>query len=215
MKQLVLYSFSICILFSCTKFGKTDTAKGRVVNPITGEGIADVEMHLLKSTSGLPGGNKSVKSVTTDANGYYEISKAGLKKYSLMCNLNADYYPIGWYVDGEIKVSNTGNYGLKKGKTLNADFYTVPYANYQLIINNINCQGSGDTIIINQTNQVGSFLGIDWVLTGCDGYITDTEKTPAGTIHTTYTVIRNGISNVFENDFTVQPGMNNIQTINY
>lgn len=48
---------------SCTKFGKTDTAKGRVLNPVTGEGISGVELKLLKSTAGLPGGNKAVKTV--------------------------------------------------------------------------------------------------------------------------------------------------------
>ena len=98
---------------------------------------------------------------------------------------------------------------------MEVEYHLVPYGDYQLVINNINCQGINDTIIINQTNQVGSFLGIDWVLTGCSGYTTALEKTPIGNIHTEYTVIRSGVTNSYEVDFIVHPDQNNQQIINY
>ena len=65
--------FVIILLISCTKFGKNVTVKGRVLNPITGEGIPNVELELLRGTGGLPGGYKSVKSTKTDASGNFEI----------------------------------------------------------------------------------------------------------------------------------------------
>ena len=57
------------------------------MNPITGEGIPDVEMKLLKSTLGLPGGKKSVKVAKSNSEGFFEISKSlGLNMIDL-CNL--------------------------------------------------------------------------------------------------------------------------------
>jgi hypothetical protein len=44
----VLFYFVVFItLISCTKFGKNVTVKGKVVNPVTGQGI---EIQLLKLT---------------------------------------------------------------------------------------------------------------------------------------------------------------------
>ncbi len=57
----------LCLITSCTKFGRTVTVKGRVINPITGAGIQDAEMILQRGRAGLPGGNKTVKNVHTDA----------------------------------------------------------------------------------------------------------------------------------------------------
>ncbi|AEA43804.1 T9SS type A sorting domain-containing protein [Fluviicola taffensis] len=52
--ERALFSILCLLLLStCTKFGKTDTAKGRVLNPVTGEGISGVELKLLKSTADL------------------------------------------------------------------------------------------------------------------------------------------------------------------
>ena len=65
-------------LFSCTKFGRTITVKGRVINPVTGEGIQGAKMILQRGTAGLPGGNKTVKSVYSDADGNFELNKSGL-----------------------------------------------------------------------------------------------------------------------------------------
>ena len=196
------------ILFSCTKFARTDTAKGRVLNPITGEGIPDVEMKLLKTTSGIPGENKAVKSTTTDANGSYEISKTGLKSYSLSCNLSTDYYPIGWYVDGEIKNTNTGNYSLKKGKTLHADFYAVPYGNIILDIQNVNCQGANDSMQFTRTYQFEtSDNGYSSYRIGCYSYLSQPFKVPIGYHYYKTKITRSGITTfVYDTIFVSETG---------
>ena len=54
---------------SCTKLGKNVTIEGRVMNPITGEGIEGIELELLRTTAGLPGGYKSVKSTRSNTDG--------------------------------------------------------------------------------------------------------------------------------------------------
>ncbi|MCC6701510.1 MAG: hypothetical protein IT221_08300 [Fluviicola sp.] len=211
----MFFLFFIAFLFSCTKFGRTHTAKGRVMNPITGEGIPDVEMKLLKSTLGLPGGKKSVKEATSNSDGFFEISKSGLNVYYLQCNTSADYYELGWFENGHQISTAATDYKLKMGKTLHADFYAVPYGNYKIVLNNINCQGPNDSIIINQTNQVNSLLGVDWIQIGCSGFNSSFTKCPMGTIFTHYKVVRNGITNEFDVAFDVLPNQDNIQTINY
>ncbi|AEA43806.1 hypothetical protein [Fluviicola taffensis] len=213
-----LFLFTILILVSgCTKFGKTDTAKGRVLNPVTGEGISGVELKLLKSTAGLPGGNKAVKTVTTDGDGFYEISKAGLKGYSLSCNLPADYYPLGWFIDGELKNTNTGNVGLKKGKTLHADFYAVPYGEIKISIHNVNCQGPNDTLIYvrNYASLNGVLVFQPFTLTGCYDNNGVFAKVPSGDYSIKWTVIRNGISNSYSHILTVSGNGQAVYNIDY
>ena len=209
MKKLGVFIIILSVVFmSCNR--KT-TLKGRVMNPITGEGIAGATISASKMTMELPGGYKTVEQTTSDANGDFVLE---FKKSASNIGVSTgDYYNIGWYQNGEIQ---PGYYlPVQKGKNMKADFYAVPYGSYRIVINNINCQGATDTIIINQTNQVNSFLGIDWTLTGCSGYTTAWDKVPMGTIHTKYTVIRGGISNTFEEDFEVYPNQQNEQIIGY
>lgn len=193
MKQLITVFCIIFFLLSCTKFGKTDTAKGHVLNPITGEPIAGVPLKLLKTTNGLPGGNKAVKTTTTDANGYFELSKAGFKSYNIQCDLPADYYPIGWAQNGELKSPNTG-FGLKKGKTLKADFWAVPYGEIKTSIHNVTCQGVNDTLIFKRIYSSFSDIQVfqPFILTGCYNNEGLFAKVPSGNYKIEWTVIKSG-----------------------
>jgi hypothetical protein len=204
------------IIASCTKFGKNVTITGRVMNPVTGEGIEGAEIWLQKTAGGYDGGYKTVKTATSGSDGTFELNKLGLAGYSAVCGkFSGDYYELGWTQDGG--ASYTGNFKLnvKKGKVMHADYYAVPYGNYKIIVNNINCQGPNDTIIIRRTNQVGSFLAVDWILTGCGGYNSSFSQAPMGTVYTHYTVIRNGITTEYNVNFEILPNQDNIQTINY
>ena len=92
-----LLLFSILILTSCTKFGKNVTVKGRVVNPITGEGVPDIRVFMYKTTNtSLPADYKTVKEDYTDSEGSFELNKLGLSKYYVKCDVPGDYYMIGW-----------------------------------------------------------------------------------------------------------------------
>ena len=216
IKLNILFLLLISVFFfSCTKFGKNVTIEGRVLNPITGEGISGAEIWLLKTTMGLPGANKEIKTVFSDENGNFELNKFSFRADKIrMGNTHGDYYELGWYKDG-IYESDGSTLEIKKGKKLNIDFHMVPYGEYRIRINNINCQGINDTIIIHRQNEVKSFLDKNWTLTGCSGYTTAWDKVPMGTIHTKYTVIRGGVSNTYEEDFIVEPNQQNEQVIDY
>src|SRR5690554_959077 len=212
----IIVSLSIIfLLLSCNKRRQVDI-EGRVYNPVTQEGIAGAELWLLKSgpITEFYGGYERVETVYSDANGNFKVNVKSAKAEILrLGDMHGEYYNIGWYQNGEIQ---PGYYlPVQKGKNMKADFYAVPYGSYRIVINNINCQGVNDTIIIHRQNEVKSFLDQNWTLTGCSGYTTAWEKVPMGTIHTKYTVIRGGISNTFEEDFEVYPNQQSEQTIDY
>ena len=68
MKNFLYLSMFILILIT-TSCGKnwTKTVKGKVLNPVTGEEIANARVILQKEGSGVPSGLKTVEAVYTDA----------------------------------------------------------------------------------------------------------------------------------------------------
>src|SRR5690554_4424136 len=112
MKAQINLLIIIFLLFgtmnSCTKFGKNVTVEGRVENPVTGEGISGVEIWLLKTTMGLPGANKSVKTVFSDEHGSFKVDKFSFRADKIRIgNAHGDYYSIGWYKDGKYVSNNS------------------------------------------------------------------------------------------------------------
>ncbi len=214
MKAIV--SFIIIILmFSCTKFGRTHTAKGKVINPITGEGIPNAQMKILKHTLGLPGGLKSVKETTSDANGNYEISKSGLYSYSLRCELASDYYKIGWYDNGEKIATASSDLALKMGKTKNINFYAVPYGEISINIKNIGCVDSNDKIEL--FFDGGEFdgntftIGFMTVLYGCQDIPGTPVKSSMGNKYFHWNITKNGVTNtIYDTIFVTETGVTNL-----
>ena len=144
MKALNIF-FGLSLLFAlstCTKFGKNVTVKGRVLNPLTGEGIAGEEVWLIRTEYfQLPGGGKIIKKATTDANGNFELSKFTLSHPTFQVNLSGKYYGIGWWKGNEY--ASFQELPAKIGKTMKMEYHAVPYGKYQLKVNNINCEGGG------------------------------------------------------------------------
>ncbi|PKR79885.1 hypothetical protein CW751_12430, partial [Brumimicrobium salinarum] len=139
MKKLLLFILATIILIGCNK---KVTLKGRVLNPVTNQGIEGFTIAVSADTWELPGGAKPVGETTSDTNGDFvlEFKKSGYD-FSVY---KEGYYNIGWYQNGEIL---PGQLPVKdKGKTMHADFYAVPYGELKLDINNVNCQGVTDTI---------------------------------------------------------------------
>src|SRR5690606_33041122 len=100
-----------------------------------------------KTTMELPGGYKTVEQTTSDANGDFILE---FKKSASNIGVSTgDYYNIGWYKNGSKLPSDLP---VEQGKNMKADFYAVPYGSYRIVINNINCQGVNDTIIIHRQN---------------------------------------------------------------
>jgi len=115
MKKIIFILFALFCLLACTKFGKNITIKGRVVNPASGIGIPDASIHLFKS--GVPteynGSFKSVKDVTTDANGNYELNHlGGTSQYYIRLNHKENEYYLGTLIDGKYNQAVE----VKKGK---------------------------------------------------------------------------------------------------
>ena len=184
MKFILLIFCTLIFISSCGK-KRTAIVKGRVINPITGEGISNAKLTIYHSKLWSYNNDIKVDAQTFSANdGSFELSSKGFKAYELACILDGDYYLLNWFVDGEYKSS----FQPVEGKESNIEYHALPYGNYQLSINNISCNGTSDTIIINQTNYAKSFLGNDWILTGCVNQTTSVSKVPIGNIHTVYTV---------------------------
>lgn len=203
MLILLIFSFGYT---SCTKIGKNVTIKGRVINPVNNEPIAEKKVYLYRNNF------KTIKRTNTNENGEFELSAGRFGPIWAEVSYGyKEFYSLGFDYEGKYYSALK----VDKGEVMNVDYHMVPYGEYRIKINNINCQGVNDTIIINQTNQANSFLGIDWVLKGCSGYTTAWDKVPMGTIHTKYTVIRSGVSNTYEVDFEVQPNQQNEQVIDY
>ena len=180
MKNLIKLFIFFLFISGCTKIGKTVTIKGRVLNPVTGEGIAGAAVWLQKTTLGLPGGNKTIKKATTDANGNYEINKATLRYLTLLCTtykLDKEYLGLG-FKDPETGVG----YHVKKFKTQHWDYHAVPYGNLKLDILNVNCEGTTDTMNFRSKYQYGlDFESYSSDRLGCYAYISSgSSKLPIG-----------------------------------
>jgi hypothetical protein len=190
--------FVLLLLAGCTKFGKNVTVKGRVVNPINGEGVSDIRVFMYKATAtSLPADYKTVKEVYTDSDGSFELNKLGLSKYYVKCDVPGDYYLIGWEQKDGISLFDKYTLSVKKGKTMHADFYAVPYGSLILNIQNVNCGGSGDTMCFRKkwlgyTDFEGSY---STPRTGCYSYTSPSAfQIPMGTYVYEMKVIRSGIT---------------------
>ncbi len=213
MRVVVLSLFMIAVFLftTCTKFGKNVYVDGYVRNAITGEPVPNVSLKLYRKQIdwGDPLGtaSKTLKSTTTDANGYY-------KAEHLSTPFNAVYIQMGGGVEGGYVLVDGQNPTLiKKGKKNHVNFGIVPYGQLHWHIKNINCEGVTDTMWYKIKYQYDSdFLSIwSFPFTGCadiTGNGTDKMemgnhiiymriKRPSGTIYKYDTVFVNesGITN--------------------
>ena len=206
---------SFILLLGCTKFGKTYRVKGRVLNPVTGQGIQGAEVRIYKNTMELPGGSKMQKSAITDSEGNFDLSKLAFRTDKIsVYSFPGEYYPIGW-------TQNNGQSfdmpALKMGKTMHADFYAVPYGEIKTSIHNINCGGLHDTLIFNRTYHSLSNVSVfqPFTLTGCINNNGGFAKVPSGDYLIEWTVIRNGILNSYSHILTVPPNGQGSYNIEY
>jgi hypothetical protein len=208
MKRNVFLFLLFALAFSCTKFGKNVTIKGKVLNPITGEGIPNVEIWLQKSTLELPGGLKTIKTATTDANGNYELNKFSLRAHSAICALSGDYYPIGWRDSNTGEKMGSPTLNVKKGKTMHADFHTVPYGEIQINIKNQSCFDSNDELKLYFDGGLYDGYtfnpGLMTTLTGCIDIPGTPVKSTMGNKYFHWEVTKNGVTNTYYDTVFVQ-----------
>ena len=187
------------LLTSCTKFGKNISVKGRVLNPVTGEGFAGCELRLLKSeVFAVPGGYKLVKSVKTVEDGSFELNKLSFRAEILRASdLNGDYHRIGWTSDnGQTFYPSNYDLVITKGKKQQADYWAVPYGCIQYHIKNINCLNANDTMWYRRKYMFDNdFIDLwSFPVVGCaDLQAPDCEKLPMGNHIFQLKVKRNGV----------------------
>jgi hypothetical protein len=212
---------TVIITFStCTKFGKNITVKGRVLNPITGEGYAGAIITLKKPSVSLKyngPGDKPFKEVKTDENGYFEISAMRLSTHiTAVCGYGGyqEYYTLGWSDNGKYTYSLV----LDKGKTMHVDYHLVPYGGIQLIINNVNCHGITDHFILyaEGTQYDSKLIGKMIDESGCYYYNPNSfSKVPMGARYYRYEVTRDGVTTVFRDTVFIGKNEQKIYEINY
>ncbi len=213
---LFVFSFS---LFSCTKFGKTYRVKGKVINPITGEGIAGAHVTLSKFTLGISGGSKTQKRVVTDENGNFDISKLAFRNDGIAVpvlpgNDYEDWYRIGWTRDGGKTIKD---FKVPFGKTIHADYYAVPYGELKISIHNVNCQGPDDSIYFERIYQtdLNSNIFQPFTFTGCYDNEGAFAKVPCGQYLIKWKVTKSGISANFTHLISVNENQQSYYNIDY
>ncbi len=221
MKQWVIFSLVLVLIGGCTKFGKNMTVKGRVLNPITGEGIANAPLVMYRSTLDYPSGSKRVKETTTDSEGYFEISKASLSKCYLTCHVTEvdDYYPIGWEKKDDVPLFDAFTISVKKGKTMRADYYAVPYGSLTLNIKNTSCFNSSDNIKIyfdsgpydSRTFNPGMITSLD----GCIDIPGTPVKSSMGYKYFHWEVTKNNVTTTYHDTVFVNENQTTILNVFY
>jgi len=83
-------------------------------------------------------------------------------------------------------------------------------------ITNVNCQGSGDYMILYTKNQANSLGLTGWEFFGCNGYIGDHfSNVPMGKYYFEWHVTRNSITNIYYDTIYLSPGEYKTYDINY
>jgi hypothetical protein len=201
---------AIVLLSCCTKFGKNMTVKGEVLNPITGEGYSGVTVEMIQSEQSLSfnGGYKGVTHTLTDENGNFSISATRLAP--VWVQVQAEDYKLGWDYKGQYSFMLKVN----KGKTMNLDYHIVPYGGIKLKINNINCEGGGDTMYFRKKWAIKSNDFDYWSSPriGCYSYDGEPFKLPMGEYIYETKVTRSGVvSYVYDTVFVPKTGVVTLQ----
>ncbi len=215
MKFLILL-FVVVGFLACTKDGKNITVRGRVYNPVTGEGISDCEIRLLKTTSGSPGTSGSyeaVATVTPDADGYYELNHTSIFGRYVGCYVDSYVYrELGWVKDG-VQTNNQSFEKVNLGKITDLDCQVVPIGKFTAHILNSNCEGASDEMQFRSKMHWESGYG-DWssIRAGCyDFTSTAPTEVPMGYRYYETRVIRpSGTYYVYDTVYVPQTGVAHI-----
>lgn len=208
--------FVIIAITSCTKFGKNVYVDGYVRNAITGEPVPNVSLKLYRKQIdwGDPLGtaSKTLKSTTTDANGYF-------KAEHLSTPFNAVYIQMGGGVEGGYVLVDGQNPTLiKKGKKNHVNFGIVPYGYLQINIHNTSCFDSNDELKIVRSHSITGFydnVPNPAIYTGCVNQTGNMNKAPMGWYKYNGTVTKNGISTIIRDSIYLNEGESKVWIINY
>lgn len=150
MKRIIVLIALTFLAIACKK-DRTIVFTGRVINAVTGEGIAGVQMELVETRGvsiedPLQTDLDIVQEVTSDANGDFNITYTGWNRYGyyILTHLNTNTHKmIGWQNGGdEIKEVEL--------ETFQDNLEIVPYTYQNFSVKNIDCFDESDSMRFNR-----------------------------------------------------------------
>lgn len=188
--------FLICISFllnSCSEQNKHVYITGRVVNPVTGQGInCGIKLYQEKS-----GKKISIESVRTDTDGYFFISKNTLRKKNLVLTYEdaGVLYSIGWTTNNGITYSDKTSFKeINVNGHTQVDLHMIDKRTFYFRFVNVNCGGPTDSLIYSMKRfYYEPYLYHNELKKGC-GAKSGNSYIYEGPVIIDYTVKRNGVS---------------------
>ena len=203
MKKLVFLVLLCIILSAC---GKDTTVSGRVYDPNTNQGIANIKVIVSKEKiNPIPfswdgAGATTEATTTTDANGNYLLNfhKNKNRTYYLYF-LNDD--DLFYKIESEMKFLETNEVNQI------IDYKLVPSAFIKKKIKNINCFDENDKIEIYASDDFGEIpSNIPYTLIGCVDQTSATfGKTISGKIYYHWIVTKNNLTTHHYDTITLMP----------
>ncbi len=196
-------------LFSCAKEGKNIYIEGRVLNPVTGEGIPNVKLLLKKVVSNidLTTESKVKQEAISDADGNFILKHNGTGNFVVSVEfLDEGYHFVGWRDESGQTVGDYKLY-VTKGEVMNVSLELAPYGFVRTWFHNVNCHNQNDSIVISRINEYSDYTPGHFSNVGCQNLEQlPFMKRPMGKIYIYYTVYRdnsgpiNGIDTIFVGD---------------
>lgn len=192
----------LVLLISCNK---KYHVIGRVYNPITGEGLANVKVEFFRSTVGeIPAGNEEITSTLTDANGYYDLAYKG-RAENIKLELDGSLYELGNFYNGSYQTVR----GLEAKKTQEIDWHALPYGQIITHTENVNCSGPTDSMQVRGKTDYTPWTEFGFVYRiGCYNHTSSSpSKVPMGYRYYETKVTRSGVTTyIYDTVFVNESG---------
>ncbi len=206
MKRILVFILLSLLIVACKK---KSTVHITARNAVTGEPYAGLSYNIERSVSGsFENHYKTVASGVLDENGEAVITKRFSKNWSHEVSIGSP---------DNTCYSNNNSFYFSGGENIDCDFKFAECAYMKLKIENVNCQGANDKIILYQGNQVGSFnYSQPWEHDGCalwesNGY----SDIPMGEQYYKWEVTRNNVTTTYYDTLYLNAGEYKTYDINY
>jgi hypothetical protein len=204
MRYLII-TLMFMAFFSCKK--KT-MIKVHVENVATGEPYVDQLIYIRENPQNVNQENSTVYEGYTDSEGklFIDLKYRRNAKYFIFVSLPESYCYL-----------HSLSYPINKEKTNDIHFRLAPCAQLKLKIENVNCEGAGDEMVLYQGNQIGSFdFNQPWEHDGCafwesNGY----SNVPMGEQYYRWEVTRSGTTEIFHDTIYLEEGEQRVYEILY
>lgn len=205
----LLFFFFISILISSC--GKKTEMKGRIVNPVTNEGISGINVYVTRPKAGIGydgSGTKTLFKTVSDENGYFTIEERFRKSKSYTISYGYDQKKYQLY-DAQVSPAGAeydGSY---------FEFSLVPLGRLLINIQNQNCFDENDDFAFTWYPSLDTELISSGNFTGCYSYFGNYNDVKMGWHKIEGFVTKNGITTPFADSIYVTEGGNHVWDIEY